>query len=131
MRGKPEIGLGLLKSGKEGQRLGGPSRNTSELVGTIANREHVEIEPPKSGRSHKSVCIQWHSFSVRGLSRPKSGTIWGKAPPQPKKGLATTSFFGEYRSCNTHDISRLAGTPARPSRSGFVFVGFFRSTLLM
>src|SRR5271168_4306936 len=123
MRRQPKIRLGLLKGGEIGQRLGSSAGDARKLVGTVAYREHVEIQPPESRRPGKSICIQGHSFSARGLSRPKARDDFGQSTTFAKIGLERELLFGQYRSCNTHDISRLAGTPARPSRSGFVFLG--------
>jgi hypothetical protein len=39
-------------------------------------------------------------------------------------GLASILIFGEDRDCQISDISGLAGTPARLTKAGFVFLGF-------
>jgi hypothetical protein len=39
---------------------------------------------------------------------------FGKAPPARKNALASDSVFGEVHACQSYDLPRFAGQPARP-----------------
>jgi hypothetical protein len=65
--------------------------------------------------------------SKQPAGRPE--TIGDKAPPLPKKWLATIQIFGEYQDCQVPEFPACRDTdPA--FEAGFVFLGLRFSTQL-
>src|SRR5208337_4307121 len=73
-----------------------------------------------------AVAVSWNwsaSMGLRAETRQPGGRLQAKQRRPLKRGLALNLVLGEYQDCRSLIFPRLPGTPARPSRRVFVFLG--------
>jgi hypothetical protein len=65
-----------------------------------------------------------HSFSVRDQVPPKGARDFRQSSAVAENGSCNDSVFRRGSRCSDTDLPGFAGTPARLSKAGFVFLGF-------